>query len=253
LACHLRAHVLFLGDHQRRPVRASGNYLLTLFCQPEISWREGAAWSEVNSHLQQVAEAEVRRGERPFIIPPGASEGAGVLGSVEMGLEILASLRGCDPNRLSIVAAAGSGGTCLGLKLACEKLQWPCRVFAIAIGENAEAIRRRQRQMREAWSHRAGGVAEDNGGLIVTEVGLGGGYDNPQPDEIATMREAAARYGLLFDLNYMAKTYLGLKRLIASGVIERGTTVVLVHSGGQIGIFDENPRLSEELLRMNES
>lgn len=247
----LTAHILFLGDRQRRPTRACGNYLLTSLFQPRVTWLELGAWLEVSGHLESVAAAATARGERPFVIEPGASKGSGLLGSIELGFQTLTQLNpAVDLARLTFVVAAGSGGTALGLKLACEWLHLSCRVFGIVIGESAAAIRARQLVMRADLRARAGWGGTDDGRLVVTEIALGAGYDRAGEEEIATLRRVATRFGLLFDPNYMVKTCLGLQRLIAAGEIAKGSPVVLLHSGGQIGLFDENIALDDWQRRM---
>ena len=42
---------------------------------------------------------------------------------------------------------------------------------------------------------------------------------------------------MVFDPNYMIKAFLGLRRLIETGVIGRGERVVLLHTGGQVDLF----------------
>ena len=191
----------------------------------------------------------MREAKSPASLPPGLSEGEGLLGSVEAGFEIALELDHVDPERIVIVAPAGSGGTCLGLKLAAEYLSLPWRVHGCLIGETLAKVSGRIARLRTAFQRRFGWGGGDDGRLLLTDVAFGLGYNRPQPFELRSMRAALAAHGLLFDPNYMLKAYIGLRRLAASGEIEPRDTAVLFHTGGQIGVFDENAALADWLDR----
>lgn len=245
--CGLRAHVAFLGDREERPAAARGNYLLTALLGCDVTWLEHCPWTEAEVRLKAIMEDERTKGAFPALLAPGLSENDGLLGSLEAGLETATDLAELNPRRVVLVAAAGSGGTCLGLKLAAELLGLPYRVYGCLIGETLVTVSSRIAALRNAFQRRFGWGGEDDGRLILTDVALGLGYNRPQLCEIKAMREALSSHGLLFDLNYMVKTYIGFQKLVAAGAIRHGDVVVLVHTGGQMGLFDESPALSNWL------
>ena len=232
----LRAHLIYGGDKQARPAFASGNYLLTTLLEPTVTWLEFSPWQEIEIQLEKVAEKERTQGERPYIIPPGASAWPGLLGSIELGLELSQQLP--DPNLpTDVIAPAGSGGTCLGIQIAADRLRLPWRVFGICIGESGKVLIKHSAALREETERRLNMTHESSAELIFDDCGLGGGYDNPQQDEIETQQTVMIRYQLLFDLNYMIKAFMGMRSLISNGTILRGARVVFVHTGGQTEIM----------------
>ena len=241
----LRAHVVYAGDRQERPSRAQGNYWLTSLLQPDISWFERAPWREVDARLREVVEAERTRGQRPYLIGPGASDWPGILGSLELGLELGAQARELGLKRLELVAPAGSGGTCAGLALAAAYLELDWTVHGMCIGEAAASVGLRGQQLQEAASRTLRSCRPRRAALRFHDVALGAGYDNPTSQELDAMRLVLQRFGLVFDPNYMLKAYLGLQRLLQGGVIAPSSPIVLIHTGGQMGLFDAHPRIAD--------
>lgn len=235
----LRAHLVFGGDNQQRPEVARGSYLLTTICSPTISWHERSPWASIGLHLEGAAAQERRRGGRPYVIGSGASEWPGLLGSVEMGLEMAAQLEAQGVDDCHIVAVAGSGGTCLGLALAARLLGKPWKVSGICIGELAHDVATRTGAFLLDFEMRMGQSFQLQNMLDFTDIARGEGYDHPQDAELEAIALAVRRYGLLLDRNYMVKAFLGLRALLDTRQLQSGTAV-LVHSGGHLGIFDEN-------------
>jgi 1-aminocyclopropane-1-carboxylate deaminase/D-cysteine desulfhydrase-like pyridoxal-dependent ACC family enzyme len=235
---HLRVHVIYAGDHQARPIVAHGNYLVTSLLEPTISWFEYTPWKNIDCHVARVVEEKRRMGERPYVIPPGASEWPGLMGSIELGFELSVQLQEAGSSVTDIIMPAGSGGTCLGIKIAAEKLGLPWRVFGICIGERGAIVAERMLALRKEAALHIGLCQEQGGELIYDDSARGSGYDLPQAHELEAMRTAMQRYGLIFDPNYMIKALLGLRKLIANGTIKRGAKVVLIHTGGHFGLFD---------------
>lgn len=237
----MRAHVVYGGDRQRQPAAAHGNYLLTTLCEPTLTWRASTPWLAMPAVLDDVAARERSAGEKPYIVEPGVSNWPGLLGSVELGFEIaqqLAPLLVCE---CDVVAVAGSGGTCTGLAIAAALMKQPWTVTGICIGEPAAALERRSRALVEAFRTHTGLHPDIGRILAFSDVLLGAGYDAASEREFASVAAAVRRYGLLLDSNYMVKAYLGLFALRRSGELKR-RTALLIHSGGQAGIFDAAER-----------
>ena len=95
-------------------------------------------------------------------------------------------------------------------------------------------IRRFRSELRDRY--RWGG--QDHSSPLILAHTLGAGYDTPQVTEIEAMQRVARDYGLLFDLNYMIKTYNALEELAAGRDLDDVEQVVLVHTGGQFGVLD---------------
>jgi 1-aminocyclopropane-1-carboxylate deaminase/D-cysteine desulfhydrase-like pyridoxal-dependent ACC family enzyme len=72
--------------------------------------------------------------------------------------------------------------------------------------------------------------------IDVTDAHVGAGYGIPTPDSLAAIRLAASE-GLIFDPTYTGKAWAALTDAVRSGRIERGSTVVFLHTGGAPNLF----------------
>lgn len=247
IACknNLRAHVIYGGTHQVKPNAAHGNYFLTSLFKPDISWYEYSSWQDIEKYLLNIVKHEIKIGERPYIISSGASLWPGILGSIELGFEIAQQIRVNELNKIDIVAPAGSGGTCLGIHIAAEYLRLPWKIHGICIGEHSVTLRDKILEMKKKVSFRVSGLETSLNDFYLHNIALGHGYDKPTYQELEEMQDSFKKYNLILDPNYMLKTFIGMKKLIRSGHIGTNNPVLLVHTGGQIGIFDNNPLVKQ--------
>ncbi len=236
----LRAHLVYTGDRQARPSTPRGNYLLATLLGAEITWFERSPWAESAARVEAVAAAERERGERPYAIEPGISRWPGLAGSVELGQELAAQLP--QPERETwIVAPAGSGGTCLGLAIAAGLGGLPWRVLGVCIGGDRAAATAQAAALEEEAVAALGEGARQAERIHFHDGALGNGYDEPAAAELEAMREALREHQLVLDPNYMLKAFLGLRQALAAGTVAAGSRVVLVHTGGALGIHDPAP------------
>lgn len=233
----LGAHLVYGGDHQSKPDLAQGNYLLALLSGAKITWHERSSWSDANAWLIEAESQERMLGRKPYVISSGISDGPGLWGSIELGFELAAQLHSAGQSACDIVAVAGSGGTCLGLAIAAKLLEKPWYITGVCIGELADQVAARCGQYIRRFNVSTGLSLEISDTLQFSDCARGKGYDSPEIAELNAASFVMKQYGLLFDLNYMIKAYLGLKEHIVSGAM-RSKSVVLIHSGGQIGVFD---------------
>jgi D-cysteine desulfhydrase len=66
---------------------------------------------------------------------------------------------------------------------------------------------------------------------------VGAGYSRVTPDVSAALSLAARTEGIVFDPVYTGRALAGLIADVADGHIVRGSTVVLMHTGGLPGLF----------------
>jgi 1-aminocyclopropane-1-carboxylate deaminase/D-cysteine desulfhydrase-like pyridoxal-dependent ACC family enzyme len=233
----LRAHLIYCGDHQKPPSTPSGSYLLAQLLEPSITWMEYVPWSRWQACVEAVVAREREGGARPYVVEPGISAWPGVLGSVELGLELDAQLHH-DAVPTWIVAPAGSGGTCVGIALAGRLRGRDWRVVGVCIGESQASVERQALQLRREAARSLGEPELEQTKVTFFDGALGAGYDMPTAQEQEATRDALQRHGLVLDPTYMVKAWRGLHALAAAAAIPRGARVVLVHTGGHHGIFD---------------
>ncbi|KRV46483.1 hypothetical protein AQ490_11330 [Wenjunlia vitaminophila] len=246
----LRSHLVYSGDQQVRPHRPNGAYLLALLLADEVTWHERTPWQRNAELLRAACAEEARRGGRPFAVPPGVTVWPGLLGSVELGLELADQLgTGADvvPGPIHLVAPAGSGGTCLGLAVAARLLGLPWRVHGICVGGSRTSVTAEVAALRRQAVRRLGRQNLTDTPVEVHADWLGAGYDRPTAAELRVLAEAVRRYRLPLDPTYMLRAFLGLLGLVRAGTIPRGALVVLVHTGGNLGLFAGCPALNDWL------
>lgn len=161
-------------------------------------------------------------GRRPYLVPPGGSNGTGALGYVEAGLELAQQLLERRlPEPEAVVVPLGSGGTLAGLAvgLAAAGCLLPIvgvrvtprglvgRAFLLA---QIRAVIERLRALDDRFPR----VATLASGLYRIEEGeLGQGYGLPTPAARDAMRLAEA-HGLHLDATYTGKTMATALRLL---------------------------------------
>lgn len=240
----LKSHVIYGGDNQVKPDIAQGNYLLSILLASTISWFEKTPWERINEKVEEIINIEKGNGEVPYLISSGIFSWLGLLGSIELGFELARQSELNNVKFDNIVATAGSGGTCLGLQIAAELMGLKWKVFGVCIGQTSDFLDEKLLKMKKEFFQRIGCFDISNHGITLFNGAIGEGYDMPQIQELECVAYAIKHYGLFFDPNYMAKTYLGMKELIRNDVIEKRDATVLIHSGGQMGIFDNSVSLS---------
>jgi 1-aminocyclopropane-1-carboxylate deaminase/D-cysteine desulfhydrase-like pyridoxal-dependent ACC family enzyme len=191
-----------------------------------------------------VVEAERSAGEKPYLIPAGASSWPGLLGSIELGFELARQVVEQKIDSPCVVVAAGSGGTSVGIAIAAELLQLSWQVIGICIGEGAAFASKNALALREQ-ARRHLKLAEGSATpLEFSDIARGSGYAQITTVEMGIAADAARCYGIILDPVYVGKVFLGLKRMLESGRIERNRPVILVHTGGQMGLFDSSESLN---------
>ncbi|MEZ4235525.1 MAG: pyridoxal-phosphate dependent enzyme [Myxococcota bacterium] len=184
-------------------------------------------------HVPQPAHGRPRRGgargERPYVVPEGGSNGLGALGYVEAAREVAAlQLERFD----GVVCAVGSGGTLAGLALGPDLGP----VHGVAVCDD-----------RATFAPRVEAIAGEALGYGVAPLGREGerwsvveGYQGPAyavaTDEIwATIARVARTEGLLLDPVYTGKAMHALLSEARAGRW-RGRWLFW-HSGGAFGLF----------------
>jgi D-cysteine desulfhydrase len=174
------------------------------------------------------------RGERPYVIPEGGSNGRGALGYVDAMREVkeqldlgLAGTR--DPFD-AVVFACGSGGTAAGIAIGARMHGAARSTHAIAVCDD--------RAYFEAVVGRI--VAEVNelvplgepGPFVVHDRFKGPGYGIASDEQWRFIAEVAEKSGLVLDPVYSGKALFGLARLEP-----KPKRVLFVHTGGLPGLL----------------
>lgn len=230
--------ILFLRTSDgKAPARAAGNVLLDVMVGAELRFVTVAQYARREALMAEAARALQDRGERPYVIPEGGSNGLGALGYVDAMQEVRAQLdAGCagSPAGFDAIAfACGSGGTAAGCWLGARAFGVAPQVHAFAVCDDVatfttiiEAIAAQARALRPP----AGAAAD----LFIHDKWKGPAYAVPSDEQRAFILEVARRSGLILDPVYTGKALFGLGRLLP-----KPKRVLFIHTGGLPGLMAE--------------
>ncbi len=225
----MRCIVIANGAPQPQP---TANALLVRLLGADVRYVESR---QQRTAAMEVAAAEcAASGDRPFIIPLGASTPLGAAAYVLAVGELLQQSQQPDV----IVHATSSGGTQAGLVAGCRLHGLQTRVIGVSADDPSTTIESEIRRilggLEELSGLEPGAFADAH--VEVDDRFVGPGYGEPTPASNEA-RDLAARCEALFlDTTYTAKALAGVLERGRAGEFD-GATVVFWHTGGQVGLF----------------
>jgi len=186
--------------------------------------------------MESVADELRDAGDRPFIVPLGASTPTGALGFARGIGEVVAA--GLRPS--VIIHASSSGGTQAGLIAGCALFGLRTRIVGISADESASGLRQIVSDLLDGIAARLGARRETVGGdrdIEVDDSEVGAGYGIATPASTEAIELLARREGILLDPVYTAKAMAALVAGLRAGTFTPGDTVLFWHTGGQVGFF----------------
>ena len=224
-----------------------GNLFLDGLAGAELRVLPRADYVGSLERIFQETEEELRaQGARPYAIPTGGSNGIGLWGYLNAGLEIQRDCEAAGFAPDAIVCATGSGGTQSGLSLAAHYWPAPARapeVIGMAVCDSAEWFERKAREDVGAWARHAGLDEEARElllrGLRVRTIDayIGPGYAKPYPEVLDLIRRLAREEGVVLEPVYTGKAFHAMLEEIRGGRLRDCRDVVFVHTGGIFGLF----------------
>lgn len=231
----LRSYLLLRTDNPKEPPAIEANILLDKLVGAEIRW---VSRDEYKRRAQLFVETRgqlLATARKPYVIPEGGSNALGAWGYVGC-VEELAQELGDKP--LTIVYAAGSGGTGAGIIIGIKLLGLPWRAVGVNVCDDREyfvaAIGEIVEQAIARWLLP---IQFDRGEIDILDGYVGAGYAKSRPEELATLRDVARAEGLILDPVYTGKAFHGLRSELAKDPRAFGERVCFVHTGGIYGLF----------------
>ncbi len=217
----------------------SGNLFLDRVLGAEIRLITVAQYRERNALMREVATELGQKGERPYVIPEGGSNGLGALGYVEAMREVRVQLdagHAGGPKPFDVVVhACGSGGTAAGIALGAARHSVAARAIAMAVCDDSrtfEDVVARIVAEARALDPSLSGIAD----FHVDDRAKGPRYGVATDEQKAILVAVARRTGLVFDPVYTGKAFTGLVTLAKEGALD-GARVLFVHTGGLPGLL----------------
>lgn len=141
-----------------------------------------------------------------------------------------------------VFTATGSGGTLAGLSVGKALLGDQTRLVAIQVGPKDPVSY--SRQIVDLGNCTLGllqsgeQVSEDI--FEIDAAYYGPGYEMPYKEANDDIRYLARTEGIFTDPVYSGKSFHGMMDYIRSGKVEKGSTVIYLHTGGATALFSEN-------------
>jgi 1-aminocyclopropane-1-carboxylate deaminase/D-cysteine desulfhydrase-like pyridoxal-dependent ACC family enzyme len=237
----MEPHLFFF---ERRPAEMSGNLLLDRLLGAKLHFipigGSGArsATLEATNRLVRIL-SRVMVGPGTYFIPVGGHTTLGCLGYVVAAAEIHAQVESLGLRDVTVVTAAGTGGTLAGLMAGFALLDSPTRVLGIDVGKLWKGF-------PASIAHLAGEICALLGEHrtftpadvpLIEDRYVGRTYGVPSPEGIATIRQVARAEGLILDPVYTGKAMAGLLDLVNRQHWRRDETIIFLHTGGTPGLF----------------
>jgi len=232
-------------------VVAQGNVLLDGIYGARLVFCERR--EEADDAMRRLAEELRARGRRPYVIPGGGASELGVLGYALAAVELVTQCLDLGLRPKYVVHSTGTGTTQAGLTLGLRMLgAEDVRVIGISDGTDAETLANNAARLFNAAAEMLGldmrATPEDF--AVYDEYGLGG-YGVVTKEVVETIVYVARTEGVLLDPIYTAKAMYGLMDLAHRGVLERGSTVVFIHTGGIPALFQYAPEIGRYLAQVS--
>lgn len=227
--------------------RAEGNYLLDQMFGAKITLLDENGDISMSQKMQELAEAYVREGRKPYIIPVGASNGIGNFGYLNAFAEILEQEEKLGVRFDAIVCATGSGGTYSGLYLGNHLFNASRKIAGITVCDNQEYFTRVCTGIVGETLALLGEEPQSAPEFTFIDGYKGLGYAISKADELKFISSVAAREGVILDPVYTGKAFYGLCSEIQKGTFGDCKNILFIHTGGQYGLFPKQEQIEEIL------
>ena len=208
-----------------RPETLTGNARLDALFGADV--RYVSSREERNSTMEEVADEARRAGQRPFVVPLGASTPIGAMGFAR-GVEELAA----SPYRpAAIVHSTSSGGTQAGLIMGCALFGLTAEIVGVSADEPSTALGATISALLRGAAARLGADPRTLGADRSIQV------DDTFVASTEATEIVARSEGILLDPVYTAKAMAGLIARVRAGHWASGDTVLFWHTGGGPGYF----------------
>lgn len=187
-----------------------------------------------------IAEYE-SRGEKVYEMPAGGSTPLGCMGYFFAVPEILQQLKAMGASPEYLICPSGSSGTFAGLWLGAKYYDANFQVIGSCVSPHGEAYRQNMADyINESSRHYSLGITAkpEDLNLLLTEC-AGTAYDTPDPQTFTTILCLARTEGLFVDPCYTGKGFTAVLKLIETGTIPKGSSVLFLHTGGLPGLYSQ--------------
>jgi 1-aminocyclopropane-1-carboxylate deaminase len=210
-----------------------GNIQLSRLMGAEVRRDPSGFGIEVKESWQRALDDVRARGGKPYSIPAGGSDHPlGGLGFAEWADELARQERELGVFFDTVVVCSVTGSTQAGMVAGFAGQDRARRVIGIDASAKPEETRAAVLRIARGTAELRGTSIEDSA-VELDERYHAGVYGIPDERTTAAMELAARTEAMITDPVYEGKSMAGLIDLVATGEIDRGSTVLYAHLGGQ--------------------
>ncbi len=223
----LKCHLVLSGA---RPGVVTGNTRLDELLGAAIHYVPGR--TERTPRMAELDAALRDAGERPFVVPLGASTPMGAAGLALGVFELIEQGHRADV----IVHASSSGGTQAGLLAGAVLAGIDTRILGVSADEPAASLAATVEELERGVLDLAGSVAAVRK-AEVNDHFVGEGYGLPTEASREAQQLLARSEAIVVDHTYTAKALAGLVALVREDGVSPGSSILFWHTGGQVGVL----------------
>lgn len=216
--------VLVLAGNDPGPRQA--NLFINQLVGADIRFSGARTAEQMEKALEETYLELQEKGNKPYIIPIGGSNGLGSLGYIDAYKEI-------EGHPFDwIVVTAGSGGTFAGIYLGNKASKRPAKLLGISPWLSSKEITERIKQciveVQPDWQPEE---------FFIDDSYIGRGYGKITPEAKQAINLLAREEAILLDHVYTGKAMAGLLDYIKKGKINSNDKVLFWHTGGAPGLL----------------
>jgi 1-aminocyclopropane-1-carboxylate deaminase/D-cysteine desulfhydrase-like pyridoxal-dependent ACC family enzyme len=229
----MQAHLVLGGT---APGQLTGNLLLDHLLGAQCHYTGTDDWDVYNKRSIELERELIRKGRKVYRLPMGGSTPIGSLGYIEAMAEIMEDEKRFGLKFDTIVFASSSAGTQAGLIAGKTLAEWPGRLLGFSVARrekiHVNAVLELASQTAALFN-----VRIDPGSICIDDGYIGGGYALKTAACDEAVQFFARRCGIFLDHVYTGKAAAGLMDYLHSGKFAPGSTVLFLHTGGNIELF----------------
>lgn len=235
---------LILAQPQETPVY-NGNYFLFHFFDADIVWSE---IEQVSATIERELERLKTKGDRPYFIPGGGHGYWGTHAYFQAYRELEKQKRKLGIHFDYIFFASGTGSTQSGLVIGNKKLgNRDEQIIGISIARNREKnvpiiLESISRYIEEAKLN----ISIDEADIFFIDDYIGKGYADIYPEIVVTIKQVAAKTGVILDPVYTGKAFYGMLDYLEKRDV-KGKHILFIHTGGTPLLFCYSEKFKEPL------
>ncbi len=234
VAAGMEVHLVLGG---RKPEIATGNlridHLLGVLCH-HLDSPDWDIWADKAEKLEKELASE---GRKVYRMPVGGSTPRGALGYVDAFDEILAEQARQGVEFDAIIHASSSAGTQAGLIVGQAISGWSGRIIGISVAKPRAELEADVLDLARKTAAEMDAEV-DPASVVVDDSYIGEAYAARTAGCTEAVELFARRFGIFLDYVYTGKAAAALIDYLRKGRFDKGTKVLLIHTGGNIELFE---------------